>query len=390
MRAESASGPGPAGGRPRVLQVGKFYPPHMGGIETHLENLSRALAAEVDLQVVVAADGRDTVADTVDGVPVTRLGTRATVASAALTPGLAAAIRRARADLVHVHLPHPVAAFSYLASRHRGPLVVTYHSDIVRQRLLAAAYRPLGEAFLGRAAAILATSPDYARSSPALRRHAGRVTVVPYGIPIDDLSRPPDPAAVAAIRETHGPRLVLAVGRLIYYKGFEVLIRAMRRVDGRAVILGDGPLRPRLEAAIAAAGVGDRVVLAGEVANREIAPWYHAAAVYALPSTARSEAFGIVQLEAMACGVPVVNTALDSGVPFVSRHGDSGLTVPPGDPEALAAALTRLLDDRGLAARMGAAGRARVEREFTVERMAAETLEVYRRVLAGQRRAVVR
>jgi rhamnosyl/mannosyltransferase len=369
-------------GRPlRVLQVGKFYPPHMGGIETHLANLCGALRTEVELAVVVAADGPRTVAETVDGVEVTRLGTRATVASAPLTPGLARHIGAAGADLVHVHLPHPTAVLSCLAARHRGALVATYHSDIVRQRLSAAAFAPFGERFYRRAAALVATSPDYAASSPVLRRHAARVRVIPYGIPAADFAAA-DPAAVAALRERFGPRLVLAVGRLIYYKGFEVLIRAMRRVDGRLAILGDGPLRRRLEQTVAEAGVGDKVTLAGEVPNRDIAPWYHAAAVYALPSIARSEAFGIVQLEAMASGVPVVNTALDSGVPFVSRHGECGLTVPPGDLEALAAALGELLDDPERARRLGEAGRARVLREFTVEAMARRTLELYREVAA--------
>jgi glycosyltransferase involved in cell wall biosynthesis len=364
--------------RLRVLHVGKFYPPHRGGIETHVETLCRALQADVDVEVLVAADGPRTVRETIDGVPVTRIGTRATLASATLNPGMARAIRQANADVVHFHHPNPTGVLSYLASGRRGPLVVGYHSDIVRQRVLGTLFAPILERFLRQADAILAASPDYARSSPVLRRHADRVRILPYGIRAEEFEAA-DPAHVARIRERYGPRMVLAVGRLVYYKGFEYLVRAMAEVDGRLVILGDGPLRGALEARAAEAGVAERVALPGAVPD--LTPWYHAADVFALPSVARSEAFGIVQLEAMAAGTPVVNTRLDSGVPFVSRDGESGITVPPQNPQALAGALQRLLDDAALRREYGEAARQRVRREFSVGRMAADTLAVYRDAL---------
>jgi len=361
--------------RLRVLHVGKFYPPHRGGIESHVETLCRALMADVDLEVLVAADDRRTVRETVDGVPVTRIGTAATLASATLNPGMARAIREAKADVVHFHHPNPTGVLSYLASGRRGPLVVGYHSDIVRQRVLGTVFAPVLDRFLRRADVILAASPDYAQSSPVLRRHRDRVRVLPYGIRAEEFETA-DPEEVARIRERHGPRIVLAVGRLVYYKGFDYLVQAMEKVDGKLVILGDGPLRGALEARAAERGVAERVALAGAVPR--LAPWYHAADVFVLPSIARSEAFGIVQLEAMAAGTPVVNTSLDSGVPFVSRDGESGITVPPQNPEALAGALNRLLDDAALRQHYGDAARRRVRREFSVGRMAADTLAVYR------------
>ena len=156
---------------------------------------------------------------------------------------------------------------------------------------------------------------------------------------------------------------MLAVGRLVYYKGFDVLVRAMRLVDGRLVIVGEGPLEATLRAQAAAEGVSDKVTLLGEVQNADVAPFFAAADVFVLPSIARSEAFGIVQLEAMASGTPVVNTSLDSGVPWVSPHEVTGLTVPPNDPHALGVALERLLGDARLRERLGAtAARARARR----------------------------
>ena len=365
--------------RLRVLHVGKFYPPHHGGMESHVETLCRELSAEVDVEVLVSADDRRTVRETVDGVPVTRIGTLATLSSASVNPGMARAIRQSRADVVHFHHPNPTGVLSYLASGRRGPLVVTYHSDIVRQRVLGALFTPVLHRFLRGADAILASSPDYARTSPVLRAHADRVRIVPFGIRAEAFERV-DAEEVARLRALYGPRMVLAVGRLVYYKGFDYLIRAMAAVDGRLVILGDGPLRASLERFAAGLGLADRVTLAGAVPD--LVPYYHAADVFVLPAVARSEAFGLVQLEAMAAGLPVVNTRIDSGVPFVSRDGESGITVPPADVQALAGALGHLLDAPALRERLGEGARARVRGEFSLHRMVAATLALYREAAA--------
>lgn len=367
--------------RLRVLHVGKFYPPHRGGMESHVETLCRELAPEVDVQVLVSSDGRKTVRETVDGVPVTRIGTVATFSAASINPGMARAIREADADVVHFHHPNPTGVLSYLASGRRGALVVTYHSDIIRQRVLGAAFGPVLHRFLRGADAILASSPDYARTSPVLRAHEERVRIVPFGIRAEDFASAPADE-VARLRERYGPRVVAGAGRLVYYKGFDYLIRSIVAVDARLVILGDGPLRRRLEALARDLGVADRVDLPGSVPA--LAPYYHAADVFALPAVARSEAFGLVQLEAMAAGLPVVNTRIDSGVPFVSRDGETGISVPPADVGALAGALGLLLDTPALRQRYGSAARERVRREFSLERMAADTLAAYRAAAARQ------
>lgn len=367
--------------RLRVLHVGKFYPPHHGGMESHLETLCRELRADVDVEVLASADDRRTTHETVDGVPVTRIRTLANVASASINPGMARAIRRSRADVVHFHHPNPTGVLSYLASGRRGPLVVTYHSDIIRQRVLGAVFTPVLHRFLRGAHAILASSPDYARSSAVLRRHADRVRIVPFGIRADAFASA-DADEVARLRTLYGSRVVLAVGRLVYYKGFDYLIRAMSRVDGHLVILGDGPMRARLDALAKQAGVADRVTIAGGVPH--VAPYYHAADLFALPAVARSEAFGLVQLEAMAAGLPVVNTRIDSGVPYVSRDGESGITVPPADVQALAGALGHLLDAPRARRRLGDGARERVRREFSLERMVAHTIAIYREAAGAQ------
>jgi glycosyltransferase involved in cell wall biosynthesis len=366
------------GSRLRVLQVGKFYAPQRGGMETHLEALCTGLLAHADVRVVVANVRRVTQEEEVDGVPVLRVGTLGSVAGATICPGMALAIRRSRADIVHLHHPNPTATLSYLASGHRGPLVVTYHSDIVRQRVLGALALPLVHHLLSRASAIVCTSPQYLATSATLQRHRERCHVLPFGIRSEPFQLV-DVPAVQRIRRAYGPRTILGVGRLVGYKGFEYLLRAMTRVDGHLLLIGEGPLRARLEALAETLGVGARVTMLGDVAD--VAPYYHAAALLVLPSVSRNEAFGLVQLEAMACGTPVVNTCLTSGVPFVSRHGETGLTVPPADADALAAAINELLDDPDRRARYGRTARRLVGHEFSVEAMAAGTLGVYARTL---------
>lgn len=362
----------------RVLHLGKFYPPHPGGMETHLQALSEELRHALEVEVLVAGDGRETIEETIGGVSVTRLGTLMNFGAAPVCPQMVGRIRGSKADIIHLHWPNPTAVLAYLRSGHPGQLVFTYHSDIIRQRFLRKPFWPLLRHALKKARAIIATSPNYVETSPVLQKFRSKCRVIPFGIPLENFDHP-DRIEVTRIRQRYGPRIVLGVGRLVYYKGFEYLIRAMRDVEGHLLIVGSGPLLGALKRESLDAGVSNRVTFLTDVAD--VRPFYQAADVFALPSIARSEAFGIVQLEAMACGVPVVNTMLDSGVPFVSRDGESGLTVPPMDAGALAEALNTLLDNPDLRALYGRAARSRVEREFSLELMVKRTVQLYKDVV---------
>jgi rhamnosyl/mannosyltransferase len=174
---------------------------------------------------------------------------------------------------------------------------------------------------------------------------------------------------------------MVSVGRLVYYKGFEHLIRAMRQVNGTLLIVGEGPLDEPLRELARELGVADRVHFMGKTSHDQLVACYHAAKVFVMASVVRSEAFGIAQVEAMAAGLPVVNTQLDSGVPFVSVHEQTGLTVPPGNPGALAEAVNRLLDNPDLRASLGAAAVLRAHQEFSLDAMVSRTMSLYEQVM---------
>lgn len=388
-----------------VCHLGKYYPPAAGGIESHVQTLARAQAACGAAVRVVCVnhlnrDGRDvtyarygstpTVEDADGPVRVTRLGRSASVARFDVIPGLPRLLvdlQYSPVDVLHVHTPNPTMLLTLAGLRLSKPVVVTHHSDVVSQRWLVHLMRPLERIAYGRAAALLSSSGAYAAASPILSRFADKVLTVPLGGDLAPFADPSSEAlreAAAWRRRAAGEPLWLAVGRCVYYKGLSTAIAALRHVRGRLVIIGDGPLSDRLRRQAADAGVAGRVIFHGRASDDELAGAYLASTALWFPSNARSEAFGLVQVEAMAAGCPVINTSLaGSGVAWVSLDGQTGLTVPTNDPAALAAAANRLLSEPGLRERFAANGRRRAALEFSAELMAQRTLAVYSSVLRG-------
>lgn len=365
-----------------ILHLGKYYPPHMGGIEIYLQQLVSHQTRLMNVAVVVANDLRCTQIEEVDGARISRVSSLGVLASMPMTPTMAWHIRENKADLIHLHMPNPGAALALLASRHSGKLVVTHHSDTVGRKQLRRLSDPLVRRIMERSAAIIVTSERYLDSSEELARFRDKCRIIPLGI---------DPAPFeyrnaeveARIKHEYGDRLVLAVGRLVPFKGFEYLIRAMRQVSGTLLLIGAGPLQSALKSCIIGCGVSEKVRMLDNVDNALIPPFYRAASIFVMPSITRAESFGIVQMEAMASGVPVINTDIPSGVPEVSVHGKTGLTVPPRDPVALANAITLLLDNPALRLQFGEAARERVREKFSVQKMVAQTMNVYDSVLSS-------
>lgn len=359
----------------KVLQVGKFYDPYRGGIETVLKDLCDELQSRVDLQVLVANTATRTVHEQ-QAFPITRVASLGTLFSSSVTPSFPRWIRKLPGDILHVHMPNPVAEMSYLVAARSRPMVAHFHSDIVRQKSLLRAYTPLLESFYRRASAIVVPTPNHISVSPFVSKFRQKCRVVPFGIRLGRFDLTEAISKQTDQLRSDGPAL-LFIGRLVYYKGIEYLIEAMSRVKARLWIIGTGPLDAKLRQLAAELHVQDRIKFLGNVPDEEIPAYYHACDVFVLPSVANSEMFGIVQLEAMACRKPVVATTLPTGVSWVNQHGVTGLLVPPRDAQALSDAINELLASSSMRADMGQAGRTRVETYFTSARMADGIMEVY-------------
>ncbi|MFO1337508.1 MAG: glycosyltransferase [Burkholderiaceae bacterium] len=370
----------------RVLQFAKFYPPERGGMESIVRELTVGLNAAGCPTDVLCAHRRWRSADerTEAGWRVVRAGVLGTWLSTSLSLSTLAWARRLlpEYDVVHVHMPNPLAALALWWARPACRVVVHWHSDVVNQQRALKLYEPLQRWLLTRADAIVATSPPYADHSPALYPWRGKVAVIPLGI--GDNLKQPDPGRVATMRSSWpGKRIIFSLGRMASYKGFDTLIEAARSLPDDAVVVvgGAGPRLAAHRARVAALGLDKKVFFVGPVDEEDIPAYHEAADVFCMPSLTRAEAFGVAQLEAMRAGRPVVCSAIEgSGVAWVTVDGTTGLTAAPGSPDSLAAALNRLLQDASAAARMGAAGRARYLDHFTAGTMVAKIAALYVRI----------
>jgi glycosyltransferase involved in cell wall biosynthesis len=369
----------------RVVHVYKdVFPPVVGGVEKQIGTLRDAMAPEVASSVVVCARGRRTEVRSVGGameVRVAELGPRPL--SAPLAPNLPLWVGRVPADLVHVHMPNPPGELAALLGRRDRPIVASYHADIDRQSRFARAYGYLVDACLTRSAAIIAGSRRLVETSPFLRRHAPRVSVLRHAVDTDryhpDLV---DPEQREAIRRRYGRPLVTSVGRLVYYKGYEHLIQAARSIDASVLIVGDGPERDRL------ASLADSVPnvhLTGRVTEGELIALLAASDCFVLPSTSRAESFGIAVAEAQAMGLPAVVTDTGSGTVEALEDGVTGTIVPPRDPTALHEAVGVLLGDDARRRAMAEAARERAVARHSLPDRAREMSALYRRVLGAAR-----
>jgi len=365
--------------RRTIVHIGKFYPPHPGGIESHVQILASGLSGFFHVQVIAAGEAMSTKVELLDGATITRLPTFGVVASLPLTPTLPLQLMKLDPALLHVHVPNPGAAFAVAIARYRGPLVVTHHADTLGRRLLKKLTNPYVTNMMKRADRIVVTSHRYLESSEELAPFRSKCTVIPLGMNYPEPPASPHSFDPAVLTRFDSP-LILSVGRLVPYKGYIGLLRAMQAVNATLLLIGTGPLERDLKSAARNLGVCGKVKFLGWI--DDLQPYYRASSLFVLPSITRAEAFGMVQLEAMAVGLPVVNTDIDSGVPEVSLDGITGITVPPADSAALARAINLLLESPGLRQRMGAAARARAFSEFAAGLMVRRTMELYDEVLS--------
>jgi glycosyltransferase involved in cell wall biosynthesis len=386
--------------RLRVLQFGRFNNAEKnGGIERHMQLLCQGLTAlDVDVTYLVAGNALTSKTSKIstqfgsyDLVEAATFGTFFSTAASPMQVIKALMMHRKKPfDVVHLHLPNPLAHIvSWLLPR-SVKRVITWHSDIIKQKRLLSIYLPFLRRFVSSTDAVIAATPAHFTSStqipasyPNSKRH-----VIPYGRDFSDLALTPattqlcDLLKVNAKSASTTGRIIFALGRHVYYKGFDILIEAMQHIDAQLILGGEGPLKAELQQQVERLGISQKVLFTGSIPEADLAAYFNAGDVFCLPSVAQSEAFGLVQLEAMACGKPVVCTQLNNGVNVVNQAGVTGLAVPVGNTTALAEALNTLLHDDALRSKLGQQAKTHAVSGYSLTAMSNSHVALYHMLLS--------
>ena len=374
----------------RVLHFYKtYFPDSVGGVEQVIRQMCVGTGRlGITNQVLSLSRDRHLAPFDYEGHTVHRAPLNFEVASNAVSVQAIGKLARmaAEADVVHYHFPWPFMDMAHFLARIDKPTVVTYHSDIVRQKALLKLYEPLRRRFLESVDTIVATSPNYLASSAVLDRYRDKTRVITFGL--DRSSYPePDQARLDHWRARVGPKFFLFVGVLRYYKGLHILLDAMAGTDYPVVIVGAGPIEAELKARARRLGL-KRVQFVGAVNDLDKAALLKLSYAVAFPSHLRSEAFGISLLEGAMYGKPMISSEIGTGTTYINVHGETGLVVPPSDHEALRAAMHRLWNDPRMAQEMGQRAEARYWQLFTSAQMADNYARLYQELVG--RRAEVR
>lgn len=383
----------------KIIHLSKYYPPDRGGIETHVQTLARtqaALGAEVYVICVNAFDqqgnlsSRTHTVEEMDGdVYVIRIGRLLSIARFDVCPELPKTLCKIVKEpntILHLHTPNPTMLIALTILRSRLTLVITHHSDVIKQKILKYGLRPFEHIVYSKSSQVLTTSFPYIQGSKFLRFYHDKLSYLPLGLDGTHYSQPSQQALAFShqLKDKYPGPIWLAVGRLVYYKALHIAIEALSMVEGTLIIIGIGSLETELKTLAQKLGVNQRIVWLGRVSEDELVGAYHAATSLWFPSNVRSEGFGLVQVEAMASGCPVINANIPcSGVPWVSRHQQEGLTVPINNPVALAKASQRLLSESGLRQKLVKASRKRAE-YFNHKTMAERSFKFYEQVLSRE------
>lgn len=364
----------------KILQLGKFYPIR-GGVEKVAYDLMTGLSERgVDCDMMCAAcEGPSRTETLNEHARLICCHTWFKAAATMISPAMIGALRKRRGeyDIIHVHHPDPMACLALFLSGYKGRVILHWHSDIQKQRWLLRLYRPLQEWLLRRAEVVVGTTPVYLAESPHLTHVQRKTACIPIGVePVRPL-----PEEVETVRRRFpDKKIVFSLGRLVAYKGYCFLIDAARYLGDEYVVLigGTGALRESLEKQIRESGLEDKVRLLGRVSDEELPAYYGACDVFCLSSVQKTEAFGIVQIEAMSCGKPVVATNIPkSGVSWVNAHGVSGLNVAPGNAEELATAIGEVTRDEETYRRYAEGAANRYRELFTHEQMINNCIRIY-------------
>jgi len=370
-----------------ILHISKYTHPERGGIETFVKDLTKEQIRQGHTASVLCHHVKPlkkTDIRQIDGITVTRTGSFCNTAFAPLSPlfplHFRREIRERPPQIIHLHLPNPAVLFSAFFPT-EIPLVIHWHADVQGSpnkliRALYPTYRHFEQCSLKLSRHIIATSPPYLESSQSLNGWRNKCSVIPLGI--GQAPCPPN----NAIKKPEKP-LFLSVGRFSFYKGFEHLVHAATLVpEADIIIAGDGPEHSRIAREVEKHNLSSRVLLPGKISDRQLTNLFQVATAFCLPSVDRGEAFGVVLLEAMRHGLPLVSTSIPgSGTSWVNQNNITGKVVQPASPEALAKAFKYIIKNPDKAVRYGQAGRQRLEDNFTITKIAQSITQIYQQAV---------
>lgn len=369
----------------KVLHFYKtYYPDSFGGIEQVIFQLSEAGACHQIESTTLSLSTRGDIDDERVGMHTAHYA--ATNFEVASTPFSVSAISKfkalaAQADIIHYHFPYPFMDLVHFIAGVKKPTVVSYHSDIVKQKLALKMYTPLMNQFLSSVDCIVAASPNYVETSPVLQKYLPKVKVIPYGL--DKKSYPvADEAHLERWRQQVGDRFFLFVGAFRYYKGLHILLEAIQHTDFPLVIIGAGPIEAELKQQAQDLGLKN-IHFLGALPDEDKATLLELCYSVVFPSHLRSEAFGITLLEGAMYGKPLISSEIGTGTTYINIDQETGVVVPPSDPQALRAAMTTLWQDPELAQRYGENAAKRFQALFTSERMAESYIELYQQLISN-------
>lgn len=363
----------------KVLQVNKLYYPITGGIERVVQQIAEGLNDKTDMKVLACQQNGRTVIEDVNGVKVHRAGSLGLFYSMPISFSFLKQLSTLSKDrdVIHFHMPFPLGDLGCLLSGFKGKVVVWWHSDIVRQKKLMSLYRPIMKRFLTRADIIIVATQGHIDGSDYLPEYRHKCVIIPYGVD-KDIEAKGDKYIMESAPKRKEIINMLFVGRFVYYKGCELLLEAFSNVKGAELtLIGSGNLEETLKNQAKELGITDKVHFLGNASVEQLNNAFAECDVFVLPSVLKSEAFGLVQIEAMSYGKPVINTNLPSGVPYVSLDHITGLTVTPNDVQALTKAMQWMVDHEDERIEMGKKAKERVKECFQIENMLKNVLEIY-------------
>jgi glycosyltransferase involved in cell wall biosynthesis len=375
----------------KILQTNKAYYPKVGGIETTITTLSEGLVknfgAELDVLTCNQKINFRKVIKVINGVNINYLPTYQFFASLPISPSYFNEIKKYSGDILHIHEPFPLADISLLSNptlrKKFSKIIVTWHSDIVRQKWVLTIYKKYLERFLHIVDKIIISNPNLIDNSEYLPNFREKIEIIPIGVDLTWVDSCQKSNTMAdEIKFSNDSLMILFVGRLVYYKGIEYLIDAINLVPNiNLTIIGSGPLKNKIAKKIKFYNLSSRVTLIPEADEITLRSYFKACDIFILPSVEKSETYGIVQIEAMACGKPIICTDIGTGTTFINQNNLTGLVVKPRNSKELSGAIIKLIDDNQLRKKFGEIGKIRAFQEFTSNKMVERTFLLYQKLL---------